>query len=241
MVKVEVPMSDPVKPGQARILLIEDEPDIATFISLELGYEGYHVEVVHDGQKGLMAARQSAPDLIILDRMLPGLDGVELCRRVRQSSDVPILMLTAKGETSDKVVGLDAGANDYLVKPFDLEELLARVRAQLRARQKDGKHSFHFADLSLDVETRQVMRSGRTISLSPKEFDLLLYFMQHPRVVLGRERLLNGVWGYDFGGEDNVLEVYVRYLRQKLEAAAEPRLIHTIRGVGYVFREHEAG
>jgi DNA-binding response OmpR family regulator len=234
-------MSEPVKPGQARILLIEDEPDIATFISLELGYEGYHVDVVHDGQKGLMAARQSAPDLIILDRMLPGLDGVELCKRVRQSSDVPILMLTAKGETADKVVGLDAGANDYLVKPFDLEELLARVRAQLRQRQKDGKQTFHFADLSLDVETRQVMRGERTISLSPKEFDLLLYFMQHPRVVLGRERLLNGVWGYDFGGEDNVLEVYVRYLRQKLEAGGEERLIHTMRGVGYVFRESDAG
>jgi two-component system OmpR family response regulator len=234
-------MSDPVKPGQARILLIEDEPDIAAFIRLELGYEGYHVEVAHDGQKGLMAARQSSPDLIILDRMLPGLDGVELCKRVRQSSDVPILMLTAKGETSDKVTGLDAGANDYLVKPFDLEELLARVRVQLRLRQKDDKQTFHFADLSLDVETRQVMRGDRTISLSPKEFDLLLYFMQHPRVVLGRERLLNGVWGYDFGGEDNVLEVYVRYLRQKLEAAGEPRLIHTVRGVGYVFRETEAG
>lgn len=234
-------MSDPVKPGQARILLIEDEPDIAAFIALELGYEGYHVEVAPDGHKGLMAARQSAPDLIILDRMLPGLDGVELCKRVRQSSDVPILMLTAKGETADKVTGLDAGANDYLVKPFDLEELLARVRAQLRQHQKTEKQSYHFADLHLDVETRQVMRGDRSVSLSPKEFDLLLYFMQHPRVVLGRERLLNGVWGYDFGGEDNVLEVYVRYLRQKLEAAGESRLIHTVRGVGYVFREGEAG
>ena len=233
-------MSDTVKPGQSRILLIEDEVDIATFISLELGYEGYHVEVAHEGQKGLMMARQSAPDLIILDRMLPGIDGVEICRRLRQSSDVPILMLTAKGETADRVFGLDAGANDYLVKPFDLEELLARVRVQLRSKKTDVKQAYHFADLSLDVETRTVMRANRTVSLSPKEFDLLLYFMQHPRVVLGRERLLNAVWGYDFGGEDNVLEVYVRYVRQKLEAGGEARLIHTMRGVGYVFREPDA-
>ncbi|MBC7544089.1 MAG: response regulator transcription factor [Candidatus Sericytochromatia bacterium] len=230
-------MSDTVKPGQRRILLIEDEADIATFISLELGYEGYHVDVAHDGQKGLMMARQTAPDLIILDRMLPGLDGIEICKRLRQSSDVPILMLTAKGEPADRVFGLDAGANDYLVKPFDLEELLARVRVQLRSKQSDEKSSFHFADLSLAVETRLVMRGTRAVSLSPKEFDLLLFFMHHPRVVLGRERLLAAVWGYDFGGEDNVLEVYVRYVRQKLEAGGEARLLHTVRGVGYVFRE----
>jgi DNA-binding response OmpR family regulator len=233
-------MSETVKPGQSRILLIEDEVDIATFIGLELGYEGYHVDVAHDGQKGLMMARQTAPDLIILDRMLPGLDGVEICRRLRASSDVPILMLTAKGETTDRVFGLDAGANDYLVKPFDLEELLARVRVQLRGKHREDKQSYHFADLSLDVETRLIVRGERAVSLSPKEFDLLLMFMQHPRVVLGRERLLNAVWSYDFNGEDNVLEVYVRYVRQKLEAAGEPRLIHTIRGVGYVLREPEA-
>lgn len=234
-------MTDPVRPGQARILIIEDEPEIAGFIQLELQYEGYHVEVAHDGQRGLAAARQGAPDLIILDRMLPGLDGVEVCKRLRQSSDVPILMLTAKGETSDKVTGLDAGANDYLVKPFDLEELLARVRVQLRSKAGDDKQSYHFADLSLSVTTRDVRRGDRGIALSPKEFDLLQFFMQHPRVVLGRERILTAVWGYDFGGEDNVLEVYVRYLRQKLEADGEARLIHTVRGVGYVLREGGEG
>ena len=234
-------MSEPVRPGQARILLVEDETEIATFIRLELQYEGYHVDLATDGVQGLTLARTQAPDLIILDRMLPGLDGVEICRRLRQSSDVPILMLTARGELADRVEGLDSGANDYLVKPFDLEELLARVRVQLRARQPEQKkQAYHFADVSLSVESRQVMRGDRAIALSPKEFDLLLFFMQHPRVVLGRERLLNAVWSYDFGGEDNVLEVYVRYLRQKLESAGEPRLLQTVRGVGYVLREPEA-
>jgi DNA-binding response OmpR family regulator len=169
--------------------------------------------------------------------MLPGLSGIDFCKRLRQSSDVPILMLTARGETRDKVEGLDAGANDYLPKPFDLEELLARVRAQLRTRKAAPKTFHMLGDLSLDEITREVKRGDRQINLTPKEFDLLLCFLKHPRQVLTRSQLLEQVWGYDFGGEDNVLEVYIRYLRNKLESPEEPKLIHTVRGVGYQIKE----
>ena len=224
-------MSKPVN-----ILIIEDEKEIARFIELELSCEGYNVQVAYDGMQGLILAREQEPDLIILDWMLPQIDGLEVCKRLRQKSNVPIIMLTAKGDFQDRVNGLDSGANDYLVKPFNLDELLARIRAQLRAHQPPEKTYLEFADLSLDTQTHEVKRAGNVIELSPKEFNLLLFFMNHPRQVLARERILEAVWGY-FEGEDNVLEVYVRYLRQKIESDELPKLIHTVRGVGYVIKE----
>lgn len=221
----------------SQILLIEDDVEIVEFIETELRFEGYGVTVARDGMKGLQMARQNPPDLIILDRMLPGMDGLSLCKRLRQSSEIPILMLTAMGELSQRVEGLDSGANDYLVKPFELEELLARVRTQLRPSQASSRSLFQFADLSMNLKTHEVMRGTEVISLTPKEFDLLHFFLEHPREVLTRQRILEAVWQWDFEGEDNVLEVYVRYLRRKLEPEGSQHLIHTIRGIGYVLRE----
>lgn len=229
---------DPASP-KARVLIVEDEAVIAEFLATELRFEGYDVRVEHDGMRGMIAARQDEPDLILLDRMLPGLDGLEVCRRLRATSDVPIIMLTAKGETRDRVEGLNTGANDYLPKPFDLEELLARVNAQLRARKPRPRTRFAVGDLTLDEASREVRRGERPIDLTPREFDLLAFLLRHPRQVLPRERILQAVWGYDFGGEDNVLEVYVRYLRNKIEREGLPKLIHTVRGVGYVAKEGE--
>jgi len=222
----------------AKILVIEDEAKLAHFIELELKYEGYEVQVALDGFNGLTAARESRPDLVILDWMLPGSSGLEICRRLRDTGDkVPIILLTAKDEVSDRVAGLDAGADDYMVKPFSVEELLARVRAHLRRTQEDDPNQLQFADLKLNRSTREIYRGDRAIELTAKEFDLLEYLISHPRQVLTRDRILERVWGYDFMGDSNIIEVYVRYLRLKLEADRESRLIHTVRGVGYVLRE----
>jgi len=221
-----------------RILIIEDEAYIADFLRRGLLYEGYAVEVAYDGETGLAAARDRPPDLVILDLMLPGIDGMEVCRRLRAASDVPILMLTAKDAVPDRVAGLDAGADDYLVKPFDFEELLARLRAILRRRRPTPTQEvLRFADLTLNPATREVKRGDRAIELTAKEFDVLELFMRHPRQVLTRDILYERIWGYDFSGESNIIEVYIRYLRTKLEAGGEPRLLHTVRGVGYVLRE----
>ncbi|HEY9898083.1 MAG TPA: response regulator transcription factor [Pantanalinema sp.] len=225
---------------KARILIIEDEPDIAEFIAAELRFEGFEVRVEADGARGLVAVRQESPDLVILDRMLPGMDGLEICKRLRRASDVPILMLTARGDVADRVEGLNSGANDYLPKPFDLDELLARVNAQLRARRPAPRQYFEVGELSLELESREVRRAGEEIALTPKEFDLLAYLMQHARQVKPREQILQAVWGYDFEGEDNVLEVYIRYLRNKIEREGLPKLIHTVRGVGYVIKDRGA-
>ncbi len=222
-----------------RILIIEDDEAIVRVLRRSLDYEGYTVDAAFDGETGLALARDAHPDLVILDWMLPGMDGLEVCQRLRAGGNVPILMLTAKDTVSDRVQGLDAGADDYMVKPFQLEELLARVRALLRRTQPERVPVLNFADLVLDTSTRQAMRKGRTISLTAKEYDLLELFMRHPRQVLTREMIFDRVWGYDFGGESNVLDVYIRYLRQKLESEGESRLIHTVRGVGYVLREDE--
>lgn len=220
-----------------RILAIEDEERIRQFLQRGLSFEGYRVDVAPDGPTGLEMAHENPPDLVLLDLMLPGMDGIEVCRRLRAVSDVPILMLTAKEAIEDRVAGLDAGADDYLVKPFAFNELLARVRALLRRAQPTQTQVYRFADLELDTGTRQGRRGGRTFDLTAKEYELLELFMRHPRQVLTRELIFDRVWNYDFGGESNIIEVYVRYLRQKTEADGMPRLIHTVRGIGYVLRE----
>ncbi len=220
------------------ILLVEDEIKLARFIELELESEGYRVSVAHDGMSGLSLARESEPDLAILDWMMPGLTGVELCRRLRATGiKIPVILLTAKDEVGDRVTGLDAGADDYLVKPFSIEELLARIRAHLRRTQETDTDVLQFEDLSLNRRTREVHRGQRSIDLTAKEFDLLQYLMSHPRQVFTREQILENIWGYDFLGDSNIIEVYVRYLRLKLEQDSEKRLIHTARGVGYSLRE----
>jgi two-component system response regulator MprA len=221
----------------ARVLVIEDEDRIRQFLQRGLTYENYRVDVAADGPAGLALARENPPDMVILDWMLPGMDGLEVCRRLRAAGPVPILMLTAKDAVGDRVAGLDAGADDYLVKPFAFDELLARMRALLRRAAPTSPEVLHFADLTLDTGTRQAFRAERPIELTAKEYELLELFMRHPRQVLTREVIFDRVWGYDFGGESNIIEVYVRYLRQKTEAASEKRLVHTVRGVGYVLRE----
>lgn len=220
-----------------RILVIEDEVRITNFIRRGLSMEGYVVDVANDGQTGLQMAQTNPPDLLVIDWMLPGMDGLEVCRRVRATGNLPIIILTARDSVSDKVEGLDAGADDYMVKPFDLDELSARIRVQLRRMQPTQNDVLQFSDLRLDTGTRQAFRGERAIDLTAKEYDLLELFMRHPRQVLTRDVIFDQVWNYDFGGESNIIEVYVRYLRQKTEEQNEPRLIHTVRGVGYVLRE----
>jgi two-component system, OmpR family, response regulator MprA len=221
-----------------RILIIEDDEGIVRVLRRALTYEGYQVETALDGETGLAHAREWRPDLVILDLMLPGMDGLEVTQRIRTEGNIPILMLTAKDTINDRVQGLDAGADDYMTKPFDLDELLARVRALLRRTQLERAPVLTFNDLTLDTSTRLATRKGRPIALTAKEYDLLELFMRHPRQVMTREMIFDRVWGYDFGGESNVLDVYIRYLRQKLENEGEIRLIHTVRGVGYVLREN---
>jgi len=220
-----------------RLLVVDDDAKITALLSRALTHQGYEVLIAHDGYQALAITHQKSPDLIVLDLMLPDIDGIHVCKRIRQQSRVPILMLTAKDEVNDRVMGLDSGADDYLVKPFALDELLARVRALLRRASDSAEEVLRYGDLVLDVSTRQARRGERTVTLTAKEFDLLQLLMRNPRRVLTRQRIMEEVWGYDFEGESNVLEVYVGYLRQKLEAENEPRLIHTVRGVGYVLRE----
>jgi two-component system response regulator MprA len=221
-----------------RILIIEDDPAILKVLQRGLAYEGYTVDVATDGRTGLNLAHDHHPDLVILDWMLPGMDGLEVCRRLRLQGGLPILMLTAKDTIQDRVQGLDAGADDYIVKPFNLDELTARIRALFRRTQAERNQVYQFADLTMDSDSRQVTRGKRLVPLTAKEYELLELFLRHPRQVLTREVIFDRVWGYDFGGESNVLEVYIRYLRQKLELEDEARLIHTVRSVGYVLREN---
>jgi two-component system, OmpR family, response regulator MprA len=219
------------------ILVIEDETRIADLLRRGLTYEGYRVSVAGDGLAGLAKARDDPPDLVILDWMLPGMDGLEVCRRLRAAGPVPIIMLTAKEAVPDRVAGLNAGADDYVVKPFSFDELLARIHAQFRRTHPQESEVLHFADLTMDTATREVSRGSRKLELTTKEYDLLELFLRHPRQVLTREVIYDRIWGYDFGGESNIIEVYVRYLRQKMEANDESRLIQTVRGVGYALRE----
>lgn len=223
-----------------QILVVEDDARMADLLRRGLIFEGYQVELVNDGESALNAARDRLPDLVVLDLMLPGgLDGLEVCRRLRAASDVPILVLTARGMLSDKVAGLDSGADDYVVKAdFHFEELLARVRALLRRRQPPARQEvLRFEDLVLYPASREAARGARRLELTAKEFDVLELFMRNPRQVLTRDVLYERIWNYDFGGESNIIEVYIRYLRTKLEAEGEPRLLHTVRGVGYILRD----
>ncbi|EFO80817.1 response regulator receiver [Oscillochloris trichoides DG-6] len=223
---------------QQRILIIEDELEIANYLRRGLILEGFQVSVAHDGPQGLEFAREAAHDLVVLDLMLPGIDGIEVARRLRAASDVPIIILTARDSVPDRVTGLEAGADDYLVKPFAFAELLARIRVQLRRRQSAQQSDIlRFANLTLDTAARELRIGDRRIDLTAKEYDLLDLFMRHPNQVLTREVIYDRVWGYDFGGESNIIEVYVRYLRQKLEAGGGSRVIQTVRGAGYILRE----
>jgi two-component system response regulator MprA len=225
-------------PGQARILVVDDDPRIAASVRRALAYEGHRVIVAVDGAAALAAARDHAPDLVVLDRMLPGIDGLEVARRLREDSpSLPILMLTARDAIDDRVEGLDAGADDYLVKPFAYEELLARVRALLRRTTPGQSERLAFADVVMDLGAHEVRRGERRLALSATAFSLLERFLRHPRMVLDRDRLLDAVWGMDAESASNVVDVYVGYLRRELEAAGEGRVLHTVRGVGYVLRE----
>jgi two-component system response regulator MprA len=219
-----------------RILVVDDDERIRDVLKRQLTYEGYQVTLAGDSREAFAQVAENPPDLVVLDWMLPGISGLEICRRIRQTEDMPILMLTAKGTLEDKVDGLDSGADDYLVKPFQPEEMLARVRALLRRRQPQSA-VVKFGTLTLDPAARQVWVGDHIVELSSKEFDLLELLIRHPKQVLTRETFYDRIWGYDFSGESNILEVYIRYLRAKLEAAGGPRYIQTVRGVGYVLRE----
>jgi DNA-binding response OmpR family regulator len=220
------------------ILLVEDEPEIASFLVRGLTYEGYHVEHVSSGAQALAVVREQMPDLVILDLGLPDLDGLEVARRLRAGGPIAILMLTARDAVVDRVTGLEGGADDYLTKPFAFEELLARVRVQLRrADAQQHPEQLRLAQVVMAVTAHEVRVGAQRIELTAKEFEVLELFLRHPRQVLSREQVYERIWGYDFGADSNVLEVYVRALRQKLEAAGAPRLLQTVRGVGYVLRD----
>ena len=221
-----------------RILVVDDDPAVRGALERALRLGGYEVTTAENGPAALQSLQLSPPDAIVLDLGLPGVDGLEVCRRVRSAGDdTPVLILTARDAVSDRVLGLDAGADDYLVKPFALAELEARLRALLRRRPAGTGEVLRFADLSLDLSSREARRGDRAFTLTRIEFDLLELFLRHPRQVLTREVLLDRVWGYTFDSGTNSLAVYVGYLRRKTETGGEPRLIHTVRGVGYVLRE----
>jgi two-component system response regulator MprA len=224
-----------------RVLVVDDDPNVLSVMKRGLHYAGYQVDEADTGEKALSAAWENAPDLVILDVMLPGVDGIEVCRRLRNGDNqLPILLLTARDRVPDRVAGLDAGADDYLVKPFAFDELLARVRALLRrSRLPEGESdAYHYADLTIDPATREVKRGERLVDLTAREYDLLEFMTRHARQVFSRETIFERVWGSDFMGESNVIDVVVMRLREKLEAGGEPRLIQTVRGVGYTLREN---
>jgi DNA-binding response OmpR family regulator len=220
-----------------RVLVVEDDAEIADVLRRSLRQEGYEVKTSADGVEALDVATGFVPDLVVLDLGLPRLDGVEVCKRLRAEGDVPILMLTARAETEDRVSGLDSGADDYLVKPFERQELLARIRALLRRRPPRGAASLEVGDLTLNPDTREVKRGERELELTNREFELLEYLMRNERLVVSRERLLDDVWGYDPTAATNTIDVFISNLRRKLEAGGEARLLHTKRGAGYVLKQ----
>ena len=230
----------------ATILIVEDEKKIARFLELELKHEGYDVLTAFDGRSGLDTAMEKDPDLLILDLMLPELSGIEVCRRLRHTSDLPIIMLTAKDDVSDKVMGLDMGADDYVTKPFAIEELLARIRVALKKRRaRDERltepqdHLLTAGAVSIDTASWQVRVKGEPVPLTKKEFDTLRYLMEHRGMAVTRDQLMNEVWGYDYIGDSNIVDVYIRYLRHKIDDQFDIKTIHTIRSVGYLFDYEE--
>lgn len=230
--------------GNEAILVVEDEEKIARVLQLELEYEGYEVEKALDGYEALEKYRTKKWDLILLDVMLPGINGIDLLRRIRSGDQLtPIIMLTAKDSVDDKVTGLDLGANDYVTKPFEIEELLARIRAVLRLAslknktEQENEDFLQIANLKVNEKTREVIRDNNEIELTPREYDLLIYLLKNKRQVLNREQILEAVWGFDFYGDTNVVDVYIRYLRKKIDVEGLEPLIHTVRGVGYVLKE----
>ena len=226
-----------VATATGRVLVVEDDGEIADVLRRSLRQEGHEVRIAVDGVEALELAAEFAPDLVILDLGLPRLDGVEVCRRIRAASDVPILILTARSETDDQVAGLDSGADDYIVKPFERQELLARMRALMRRRPPRGSASLRVGDLVLNPDTREVQRAERELELTNREFELLEYLMRNERLVISREQLLEEVWGYDPTAMTNTIDVFISNLRRKLEAGGEPRLLHTKRSAGYVIRD----
>ncbi len=227
--------------SKGKILVVEDEVSLARFIELELTFEGYNVVVAHDGKDGLNMFEKQKYDLVLLDIMLPGIDGMEICRRIRKLSNVPIIILTAKDGVSDKVTGLDSGASDYITKPFAIEELLARMRAAMRHVQTfDVRiNSIMFKDMVIDTDKRMVHVAGIAVELTKKEYELLLYLVKNKNIVLTRSQIFNKVWGYDYLGETNVVDVYIRYLRAKIDEKFGRRYIFTARGVGYYMSDEK--
>lgn len=225
---------------KTKILIVEDEQKIARFLELELKYEGYNVDIANNGRDGLEKGKSKDVDLIVLDLMLPGLSGIEVCRRLRQTSEIPIIMLTAKDDISDKIMGLDIGADDYMTKPFAVEELLARIRVLLKrkyvTKNKSEGNVINIEKLSLYKENYKVTYDGEIIDLTKKEFELLQFLMENKNLVLSREKILDKVWGYDYFGDTNVIDVYIRYLRSKIDQKYNINLIETVRGVGYTIR-----
>ncbi|WP_419961292.1 response regulator transcription factor [Psychrobacillus sp. BM2] len=229
-----------------KVLIVEDEKNIARVLQLELEFEGYAVDIAYTGIDGLIKYREQKWDLVLLDLMLPGLNGLDVLRRIRATEDeTPVILLTAKNNTEDKVTGLDLGANDYVTKPFEIEELLARVRSAIRFAKSStpvpilDENVHIFESLLLNEQTREITNSGMSINLTPREYDLLLYMMKHPNQVLTREQLLDAVWGFDYYGDTNVVDVYIRYVRKKLEENQQSSHIQTVRGVGYVLKEQK--
>lgn len=231
---------------EQRILIIEDEKNIARVLQLELEFEGYEADVAHTGTEGLIKYRENHYDLVLLDLMLPEMNGLDVLKRIRATENMtPVILLTAKSDVEDKVKGLDLGANDYVTKPFEIEELLARIRNAIRFNQRqttidpivNNNDSLSYSNLTIDEKTREVLYCKQSIDLTPREYDLLLYLLKHPKQVLTRDQILEAVWGFDYYGDTNVVDVYIRYVRQKLEKANAERIIQTVRGVGYVLRE----
>lgn len=222
---------------QNRILIIEDDVNISKLLEMELNFEGYEIATAFDGKDGLQKIKDEKFDLVLLDLMLPKMNGMEVCKRVREFSQIPIIILTAKDEISDKVVGLDYGADDYMTKPFEMEELIARIKANLRRTQVEVKAKIiEFEDLKLDCLAHEVYRDGKLIDLSKKEYELLEYLMINRGIVLTREKLVSEIWGYNYYGTDNVLDLYIKYVRDKVDKKYERKFIHTVRGVGFIFK-----
>lgn len=227
----------PTPDGKGYLLLVEDEHNLARYLQLELENEGFSTDIEYDGLSGLEKALTVEYDLILLDVMLPELSGIELCRRIRETKDVPIVMITARGEVPDIVTGLDSGANDYLAKPFAIEELFARIRALLRQRESKANQEIVVGRLRIQPNARRVFLEEEEIMLTPREFDLLYYLVQNKEQAVSREQILTAVWGFDFMGNTNIVDVYIRYLRNKIESDPSVKLIHTVRGIGYTLRD----